>query len=133
MSTNSGLYTVNESELSFRILDGEAVIISSTTGFYYSLNRSGTVLWNLLLDGGQAPAAAAAALASYYEVDPQTAASDVAQAIAALRSESLIVPSAGTTGGAHDGRLPSAPRDHAYEPPQLVKFDKLQRLMVCGE
>ena len=124
-------YTVNESGLSFRVLDGEAVIISSSTGYYYSLNRTGTVLWHLLLDGGRAAASAAQSLATYYDTDAAAVARDVDQVLTLLLAEGLIREDAVTT--ASDNGLPAAAPDHPYEAPQLVKFDRLQRLMVCGE
>jgi hypothetical protein len=43
-------YSVNRQNSTFRILDGEAVIINSETSYYYSLNKTGTFIWNLLLD-----------------------------------------------------------------------------------
>jgi hypothetical protein len=125
-------YTVNESDLSFRVLDGEAVIISASTGYYYSLNRTGTVLWHLLLEGECSAASAAESLAALYGADGAAVSRDVETLLALLVAESLIRtaprPATAVTNGA-----PARAPDHPYEQPQLVKFDRLQRLMVCGE
>ena len=43
-------YSVNRDSATWRILDGEAVIINNETSFYYSLNKKGTYIWNLLLE-----------------------------------------------------------------------------------
>ena len=43
-------YSVNRDSATWRILDGEAVIINNETSFYYSLNKTGTYIWNLLLE-----------------------------------------------------------------------------------
>ena len=43
-------YSVNRESATWRILDGEAVIINNETSFYYSLNKTGTYIWNLLLE-----------------------------------------------------------------------------------
>jgi hypothetical protein len=43
-------YTVNQEQVTWRILDGEAVIINNETSYYYSLNKTGAYLWELLVD-----------------------------------------------------------------------------------
>lgn len=43
-------YSVNRDQATWRILDGEAVVINNVTSYYYSLNKTGTYVWQLLLD-----------------------------------------------------------------------------------
>jgi hypothetical protein len=43
-------YSVNKQKASWRIVDGEAVIVNTETTYYYGLNRTGTYVWNLLVD-----------------------------------------------------------------------------------
>ncbi len=126
----AAFYAIKENELSFRVLDGEAVIISSTTGYYYSLNRSGTSLWTLLAEGARDVGSIATALAQHYGRDGGGVAADVSNVLAVLVGEGLVAQQA-------EGAPGAAPRpltdDQPYEAPRLVKFDRLQRLMVCGE
>ncbi len=38
-------YTVDKDTVVHRIIDGEAVILNLEDGFYYSLNRTATLIW----------------------------------------------------------------------------------------
>jgi len=42
-------YSINTEITSWKELDGEAVIINFENTYYYSLNATGTYIWNLLL------------------------------------------------------------------------------------
>jgi hypothetical protein len=44
-------YAVNRDNARWRIVDGEAVVINLTNTHYYSLNKTGTFIWNLLVEG----------------------------------------------------------------------------------
>lgn len=41
-------YKINSKEITYRIIDREAVILNLKTGNYYSLNATGTFVWMLL-------------------------------------------------------------------------------------
>jgi hypothetical protein len=41
-------YKINSKEITYRIIDREAVILNLNTGNYYSLNKTGTFAWMLL-------------------------------------------------------------------------------------
>lgn len=58
--------------LSWRILDGDALILHPEAGTLHRLNGTGTRFWELL-DGSRAIDAIAAALAEEYEVTPEDA------------------------------------------------------------
>ena len=72
-----------------RDLDGEAVILNLTTGFYFGLDPVGTAIWQAL---GRDPAlsAALAALIAEYDVSPERGARDLLQLVAALRENELV-------------------------------------------
>ena len=78
------------SDVVFRDLDGEAVILDLATGTYFGLNAVGTRVWHLL-EAGHEPEAIVDALASEYAADRATIAADVAALLDALRSRHLIV------------------------------------------
>ena len=44
------VYSINRNQARWRIVDGEAVLINVESSYYYSLNKTGTLLWELLLD-----------------------------------------------------------------------------------
>jgi len=41
-------YKINSEEITYRIIDNQAVILNLKTGNYYSLNETGTFIWGLL-------------------------------------------------------------------------------------
>lgn len=41
-------YKINSEEITYRIIDREAIILNLKTGSYYSLNETGTFIWGLL-------------------------------------------------------------------------------------
>ncbi|MDP2939162.1 MAG: PqqD family protein [Candidatus Omnitrophota bacterium] len=44
-------YAIDMNKLTFRIIDAEAVILNLDNGYYYSLNETGTKIWNKINDG----------------------------------------------------------------------------------
>ena len=41
-------YTVDKDKVSYRIIEGEAVILNLDNGYYYSLNEVGTKIWQAI-------------------------------------------------------------------------------------
>ena len=41
-------YKINSEEVTYKIIDNQAVILNLKTGNYYSLNETGTFIWRLL-------------------------------------------------------------------------------------
>jgi len=44
------VYSINRNQARWRIVDGEAVLINVESSYYYSLNKTGTLIWELLLE-----------------------------------------------------------------------------------
>lgn len=47
----SEYYKINSEDITYRIIDNQAVILNLKTGNYYSLNETGTFIWELLNKG----------------------------------------------------------------------------------
>ena len=84
-------HSVHRQNARWRIVDGETVVINLTTTHYYSLNRTGTYVWNLLLEGGQSVDDLAGAVAARYGQPLDVVRRDVRALIDDLRREDLIV------------------------------------------
>lgn len=76
-------------DLSFRIIDGEAVILQVATTTYYSLNPTGTVLWEALRDGATRDEMVGKILETY-DVDRPTAEKDVDALLEDMTRENLL-------------------------------------------
>jgi hypothetical protein len=80
--------TVPESVL-FRDLEGEAVLLETTTGRYYGLNEVGTRMWSLLQIHGEIEAAYQDLLAEY-QVPAHQLLQDLFDFVGLLTSRQLV-------------------------------------------
>jgi PqqD family protein of HPr-rel-A system len=71
------------------ILDGEAVLLHVKTGQYYTLNPSGTRIWQLIEHYGSLERIEQA-FCSEFDVDATTAQADISELIARLESKGLL-------------------------------------------
>jgi hypothetical protein len=83
-------YTVNKQKSTWRILDGEAVIINSETSYYYSLNKTGTFVWNLLLDEEKTLEEIVEEVSSHYEQPKEAIVGNIAELLEDLVREKLV-------------------------------------------
>ncbi len=84
-------YAINEKEVTFRVLDDGAVIVNYESGYYYTLNATGTFLWELLSEGDRTREELVAELARVCELDEAAVAADVQQHLDDLRRENLVI------------------------------------------
>ncbi len=73
-----------------RVVDGEAVLVSSENGMLHSLNDVGTFIWSRM-DGRTDLAAIATSLMAEYDVDRETAYADVESFCQALVEKKLVL------------------------------------------
>jgi hypothetical protein len=78
------------SDVVWRDLEGEAVLLDLASGTYFGLNDVGTRIWRLL-EAGESLARIAEALAEEYEVSGEQAARDAEALVKELRGRGLLV------------------------------------------
>lgn len=84
-------YAINEKEVTFRVLDDGAVLVHVETGYYYTLNATGTFVWEMLAEREMTVAELADELARAFGQDGQAVAADVQHLLDHLRGENLIL------------------------------------------
>jgi PqqD family protein of HPr-rel-A system len=84
-------YAINEKEVAFRVLDDGAVIVHYESGYYYTLNATGTYLWELLSEGERSQEELVAELARAFDLDEAVVAADVQEHLDHLQRENLVV------------------------------------------
>jgi hypothetical protein len=84
-------YRVDPDNARWRIVDGEAVVINLTSTHYYSLNKTGTFIWNLLVDGDHGLDDLARAVAAQYGRSTEAVVPDVRAVLDDLTRENLVV------------------------------------------
>ncbi|NOZ95654.1 MAG: PqqD family protein [Acidobacteria bacterium] len=115
-------------EATGKIIDGEAVIIDLATGVYYSLNPSGSRLWELL-SAGQSREAMAELLSAEFGIGRDRAEKDLDALLIRLIEEGLVAP---------DDEAPAAPSqvapgpavEHDYAPPELLVYHDMADLLA---
>jgi len=78
------------SHAAWRRVDEETIILDLNSSVYYSLNDTGSFIWEKLGEGA-VPALIAGALSEEFDVKPEAAARDVDQLVERLRKEELLV------------------------------------------
>ncbi len=103
--------------------DGEAVLVHLTTGCYYALNPSASLLWTLVRDGAT-PATARDAIARLHGA---AAGAHVEPLLEQLVAERLLVEAPdGSTAGA----TPDVPALAAFAEPKVERFEDMQQLLL---
>jgi hypothetical protein len=99
-------YRINESKAISETIDGETIIINLETGYYYSVNKSATIIWNEFQETNSSKNILKYFL-DHYEVDEDTAEEHLSEIIGLLLKDDLILEldseiSVNTTKGSVD-------------------------------
>lgn len=81
-----------EEEVASKVIDGEAIIINLANGVYYSMDKVGAFVWDLL-QAGHTLEEVIAAVTAQYDVSRSQAESNVQELVQELVQENLIVTS----------------------------------------
>jgi hypothetical protein len=77
-------------DIIWRIVDDEALLLNTKTGYYFSMNGTATEIWCLLNDG-KSEDETAKAIAERYGIDNETAKTDVDELKRTLTEENIAV------------------------------------------
>ncbi len=112
-------YRLNTPDVIHETVDGEALIIHTPSGVYFSLQGTGEHVWNALLAGHSG-----AEIAAAYGGRPDMI-TGVECFVENLLQEQLLVPS---EQSAESGTLLPAP--HPFSTPTVQKFTDMQELLL---
>jgi hypothetical protein len=121
---------VREPDVAAKVIDGEAVIINLASGMYYSLNGSGSAVWELI-EKGCTLAEASEAVRSAFNVSAETAERDVSRLWENLLTENLVVLSDDTSSKASPAGSISVNAGTEYAAPALTKFEDMVDLFAA--
>ena len=128
MLTPHDLLRPNEADVAAKVLEGEAIIINLSNGTYYSMDKVGGLIWEMM-ERGQDLEATVAAITARYEVSPEQAQADVQRLVGELMQENLVIisdkpPAPGERQeSVAEQRLP-------YEPPKLNIYRDMSDLLA---
>jgi hypothetical protein len=86
----SGGRPAPSSDVLFRVVDGEALLLDVRTGDYFSLDRLATEIWQRRSDG-EGLGEISSTIAAQYSVDPDRVRQDVEELVAELRDARLWI------------------------------------------
>ncbi len=75
--------------LIWRVVDGEAILLDTATGYHFSLDPIGTEVWQGL-QGGESLDAIVARIAKTYGAEPDVVRNDVSEFLNELKSAKLL-------------------------------------------
>ena len=84
------MYKINESKAISETIDGETIIINLETGYYYSVNKTATIIWNEIQKNNPVKNISHIIL-NHYEVDTDTAEKSIAEIISLFLKDDLIM------------------------------------------
>ena len=82
-------YTIDKNNITYRVIDGEAVILNLDKGYYYSLNEVGTRIWEAI-DKKKSLNEMLDSLKEEYQVPAEQLKSDLLGLIKDLEKEELL-------------------------------------------
>ena len=110
-----------------KVIDGDAIVIDTVTGRYYSLVGTGETVWSLLVSSLTLEEIAEA-LRERYDTGDADVLAEVRRLAKELVDENLLVPAA-----AADAQLrptASAAGPAAYAPPEVTVFHDMEDLLA---
>jgi hypothetical protein len=108
---------------------GETMLVRLDSGNYYSLNRSGSFVWECIGNGMYARQIVYV-LASGFGLDEKDAQGHVSAFLDELGREGLIKPACGSCDKPEISDYSFIPSDIQYEPPRLNKYSDMQELLI---
>jgi hypothetical protein len=115
-------FRVNEKLVTSKIIDGEAIIINLASGMYYSLDKTGALVW-MLIGGGYSLGEAADVLSARFSVPVDRVREDVGGLVGDLLKQNLVLTSDASARSGDVALDPAA--DDAYETPVLNSYDDM--------
>src|SRR5262249_14552554 len=119
---------VRGEEIASKVIDGEAIIINLANGIYYSMDKVGGLIWEMV-EAGCSLEDTARIVAGRYEVSPEQARKDVEQLVEELLQENLATTSENGTPAMNEKFL-EPPQKLPYETPKLNIYRDMGDLLA---
>ena len=118
----------NEEEVASKVMDGEAILINLSNGIYYSMDKVGGLIWEMI-EGRHSLEKIVEGVLSRYDVSAEQVRADVERVVAELVQENLVKV---TDEDLPVGESPSSDPEQklAYESPQLNIYRDMGDLLA---
>ncbi len=130
--SQSVLFRVNAPRVAHQTLEGQTIIIDFESGAYFSVNETGTVIWQQIVQNASVNRIIQALEQSYVSED-DVIRHGVEQFLDELQRESLILPVDGAPSAFDTASPMSSPNPTAqsvFQAPSLDKYIDMQDLLL---
>jgi hypothetical protein len=118
----------NEEEVAAKVMDGEAILINLSNGIYYSMDKVGGVVWELI-EKRYSLEEIREAISGRYEVSPEQAQADVERLANELLQENLVLE-ADDAAPRETLQLGDSQQRESYQSPQLNIYRDMGALLA---
>jgi len=115
-------------EVAARVVDGEAIIINFSNGIYYSIDKVGGYIWELI-EGNCCPFEIVEAILERYDVSAEQVKSDIEKLIDELVQEGLVTVSE-VAGAAGEKKRLASQHKFPYASPHLNVYRDMGKLLA---
>ena len=127
-------YRINEDRTAWQPMDGEAVVLNTDTSAYYSLNHTGSRIFELLAAGPRSTAELTRDAVETFGVSPEVASAEIGRVLELLLQEDLILEATPDGDDATVSKPDGCVDDPgSWEPPSLTRHGELEQLVLSGE
>lgn len=126
MTTRNQTYAVNESKAISETLEGETIIINIENGNYYSINVTGSVLWDLI-KARQGFDQILGYFVGRYEGEPQVIEQGLRELITVLKTDNLIIETVETGEMMPAWTLVKEP----FIVPAVERYEDMQEMLLA--
>jgi hypothetical protein len=117
----------NSEEVAAKVMDGEAILINLSNGIYYSMDKVGGMIWELV-EKGYSLEEMATTIVRHYEVAAEQAQADVERLAAEFLQEKLVLEADGLSPRAIP--INGSQQREPYEAPQLNIYRDMGDLLA---
>ena len=128
MLTLQNRFRPREEEVASKVIDGEAIIINLANGVYYSMDKVGALIWDLL-QSRYTLEQVIVAITGHYDVPRKQAEANVRELVQELVQENLIVSSENGIPAPAERKIEQQER-MPYEVPKLNIYRDMGDLLA---
>lgn len=126
---NEKLYKINDLRAISETLDGETIVINLETGNYYSMNETGTIVWNFL-QTPRSPKQIAGYFIPEYGISADAAEKAVSEFILSLMADGLVIETDTVISAPIEASgNPNLKKEYAV--PAIQKYDDMQEMLLA--
>ena len=118
----------NETDVAAKVIDGEAILINLANGNYYSMDKVGAKIWELI-EAGASVDELVANIVLLYDVAEEEVRGDIERLVEALVKEGLVAHVAEKSHRPFE-KPETATAQHPYRPPELNIYRDMAALLA---